>query len=88
MAAPLHRESPGPQRGPKGSHMNKDELKGKVKEAKGKVKEKAGELIDDPELQAKGVAEQGVGKVQEGLGAAKRKASDAIEDLRDDDDRA
>ena len=65
--------------------MNKDELKGKFKEAKGKVKEEAGELIDDPELQAKGVAEKAAGRVQEGFGAAKRKASDAIEDLTDDD---
>jgi uncharacterized protein YjbJ (UPF0337 family) len=69
--------------------MNKDEIKGKVKAAKGEIKEKAGEVMDDPELQAKGIADQGAGRVQEGFGAAKRKASDAIEDLTDDDrDRA
>ena len=63
--------------------MNKDELKGKLKQAKGKVKEKTGELIDDPELQAKGVADQAAGRVQEGFGTAKRKVSDAVEDLTD-----
>ena len=65
--------------------MNKDELKGKAEQAKGKVKEKAGELIDDPELQAKGAADQAAGKVREGFGTAKRKVSETIEDLRDDD---
>ena len=69
--------------------MNKDELKGKVKDAKGKIKEKAGELMDDPELQGKGIAEQGAGRIQEGFGAAKRKVSDAIDDATDEDrDRA
>ena len=67
--------------------MNKDELKGKVRQAKGAVKEKAGELTDDPELQAKGVAEKAGGKVQEGFGAAKRKVSEAIEDVTDADEK-
>lgn len=67
--------------------MNKDELKGKVKQAKGAIKEKAGELTDDPELQAEGMADKATGKVQEGFGAAKRKVSDAIEDLADDHDK-
>jgi uncharacterized protein YjbJ (UPF0337 family) len=66
--------------------MNKDELKGKLKQAKGKVKEEAGELIDDPELQGKGIAEQASGRVQEGFGAAKRKVSEAVEDVADEDE--
>ena len=65
--------------------MNKDELKGKAKQAKGAVKEKAGELADSPELQGEGLADRASGKVQEGFGAAKRKVSDAIEDMTDED---
>ena len=64
--------------------MNKDELKGKVNQAKGTVKQKAGELIDDPELQAKGAAEREGGKVQEGFGTAKRKVSETIEDITEE----
>jgi uncharacterized protein YjbJ (UPF0337 family) len=65
--------------------MNKDELKGKAKQAKGAIKEKAGELADSPDLQTEGVADRASGKVQEGFGAAKRKVSDAIDDVTEDD---
>jgi uncharacterized protein YjbJ (UPF0337 family) len=67
--------------------MNKDEIKGKITQAKGTLKEKAGEVTDDPELQAKGAAEQGKGRVQEGFGAAKRKVSETIEDITDGDEK-
>jgi len=65
--------------------MNKDELKGKAKQAKAAIKEKAGELVDSPELQAEGMADRASGKVQEGFGAAKRKVSEAIEDMTEED---
>jgi uncharacterized protein YjbJ (UPF0337 family) len=66
--------------------MNKDELKGKAKQAKGTVKEKAGELTDSPDLQAEGAVDRAGGKVQEGFGAAKRKVSEGIEDITDGDE--
>ena len=57
--------------------MNKDQVKGTVKDAAGKVQQKAGEAIDSPEQQAKGLAKQGEGKVQKTVGDAKEIAKDA-----------
>ena len=59
--------------------MNKDEMKGKAEQAKGYVKDKAGELIDDPELEAKGEAERAGGELREGYGKAKRKVGEAVD---------
>ena len=66
--------------------MNKDELKGKAKQAKGAFKEKAGELTDNPDLQVEGKIDQAAGHLQEGLGMAKRKAREAVDDMLDEDD--
>ena len=44
--------------------MNKDQIKGAVKEVAGKVQRKTGELIDSPGQQAKGAAKEIAGKVQ------------------------
>jgi len=57
---------------------NKDEIKGKGKQISGAIKDKAGELIKDPNLEAKGETERIAGKVQEKTGEARRKAGDAI----------
>jgi uncharacterized protein YjbJ (UPF0337 family) len=51
--------------------MNKDQIKGTVKEAAGKVQQKAGELVDSPKTIAKGVAKQVEGKGQKALGDMK-----------------
>ena len=64
--------------------MNKDEIKGKAEQAKGYVKDKAGELIDDPELEAKGEAERAGGELREGYGKAKRKVGEAVDKLTDE----
>ena len=48
---------------------NKDQVRGRVKEAKGKIKEVAGKLLGDKTLEAKG-------KVQKKLGAAQAKFGD------------
>jgi uncharacterized protein YjbJ (UPF0337 family) len=53
--------------------MNKDQVKGRAKEARGKIKEIAGEVTDDKSLKYRGKAEQVVGKVQAGYGDATRK---------------
>ena len=47
--------------------MNKDQVKGGIKEAAGKVQAKTGELIGSKNQQAKGVAKETEGKSQQGL---------------------
>ena len=54
--------------------MNKDQAKGRVREAKGKVKEIAGKAIGNRRVEAEGDAEQLAGKVQKTYGDAKNEA--------------
>lgn len=54
--------------------MNKDQVKGNVKDAAGKVQRKAGEMMDSPEHEAKGAEKQVEGKTQETWGDAKEAA--------------
>jgi uncharacterized protein YjbJ (UPF0337 family) len=42
----------------------KDKLEGDLHDVKGTVKEKAGQLVNDPDLQAKGQTEKIGGKIQ------------------------
>lgn len=51
--------------------MNKDQVKGSVKQAAGKVQQKTGEVIGSEKQQAKGVAKQVEGKVQKAVGGLK-----------------
>jgi len=51
--------------------MNKDQVKGELKEAAGKVQEKAGELVGSKTQEAKGLAREVAGKAQKNLGDAK-----------------
>jgi uncharacterized protein YjbJ (UPF0337 family) len=60
--------------------MNKDQLKGVIKEAAGKVQEKIGEVTGSATQQAKGLAKEVEGKAQ-------KKAGDAKEALRDNANR-
>lgn len=62
--------------------MNKDQVKGAVKDAAGKVQREAGELIGSPEQQAKGLAKQAEGKVQKSYGDAKEAVKDADRDAQ------
>ncbi|MEO8124855.1 MAG: CsbD family protein [Burkholderiales bacterium] len=59
--------------------MNKDQVKGALKDAAGKVQEKTGELIDSPEQQVKGMHKQVEGKVQKNYGDAKEAVKDQID---------
>jgi uncharacterized protein YjbJ (UPF0337 family) len=61
--------------------MNKDQVKGTVKEAAGKVQEKTGEVTGSATQQAKGLAKEVEGKTQ-------KKVGDAKEVLRDNADRS
>jgi len=52
--------------------MNKDQIKGRVKEVKGKAKEIAGVLAGDERLEQKGKIQNAVGKAQAGYGDLKK----------------
>ena len=56
--------------------MNKDQVKGVVKEAAGKVQEKTGEVTGSTTQQAKGLAKEVEGKTQKKVGDAKETLSD------------
>jgi uncharacterized protein YjbJ (UPF0337 family) len=60
--------------------MNKDEIKGSVKDAAGKVQQKVGELTGSETQQAKGLKNQAEGKIQKGVGHVK----DALDDAKHD----
>jgi uncharacterized protein YjbJ (UPF0337 family) len=51
--------------------MDKDRIKGSVKQAQGKVMEGVGKATDDPNLQAKGKVKNAEGAVQKAFGKAK-----------------
>ena len=56
--------------------MNKDQVKGAVKDAAGKAQEKVGEAIGSTEQRAKGLAKQVEGKAEKKLGDAKEVLKD------------
>jgi uncharacterized protein YjbJ (UPF0337 family) len=51
--------------------MNKDQVKGAVKDAAGKVQQKTGQLMGSTGQQVKGLLKQAEGKVQKSVGDAK-----------------
>jgi len=51
--------------------MNRDQFKGRIKEAKGKVKEVAGKVVGNAELEQKGKVESASGKIQGKFGDLK-----------------
>ncbi len=57
--------------------MNKDQVKGRVKEAEGKIKEVAGKLVGNDTLEAKGRAQKVLGKAQAKFGDVKQDVKDA-----------
>ena len=57
--------------------MNKDQVKGAIKEAAGKVQTEAGKLVGSKEQQAKGMAHEVAGKAEKKLGDAKEVIKDA-----------
>lgn len=44
--------------------MNKEEMKGKIKEAKGKFKEVAGKILDNEQMEREGNIKKNAGKTQ------------------------
>ncbi len=57
--------------------MNKDQVKGTVKEMAGKVQAKVGEITDNPKQQAKGHAKAAAGIAQQAVGDFKALVKDA-----------
>jgi uncharacterized protein YjbJ (UPF0337 family) len=63
---------------------NRDELEGQKDQVKGKVKQAWGDLTDNEGLRDEGIADEAAGDVQEGFGRARRKVGEAIEDIGED----
>ena len=59
--------------------MNKDQVKGAVKDAAGKVQSKTGEMTGNISQQAKGMARQAEGKTQKKVGDATEVVNDKID---------
>ena len=62
--------------------MNKDQVKGVIKEAEGRAQQKTGKLLGSADQQAKGVAKKVQGKAQKKVGDAKEALKDARSKLR------
>src|ERR1039458_10229527 len=56
---------------------NKDQVRGRVKQAKGRIKEVAGKLVGDEKLKAKGKAQKTLGKAQARFGDVKQRVKDS-----------
>jgi uncharacterized protein YjbJ (UPF0337 family) len=63
--------------------MDKDSIKGKIKDVGGRVERQAGEWTGDEKMQGEGAAKQAEGKVQNAFG----KVKDAARDAKDKMDR-
>jgi uncharacterized protein YjbJ (UPF0337 family) len=57
--------------------MNKDQLKGHLKDLAGKAQQKLGEMTGNRAQQAKGLMKQAEGKAQKGVGDVRNIARDA-----------
>jgi uncharacterized protein YjbJ (UPF0337 family) len=51
---------------------NKDQVKGRVKEAEGKIKEVTGKLVGNQTLETKGMVQKNLGKAQAKFGDVKQ----------------
>jgi uncharacterized protein YjbJ (UPF0337 family) len=57
--------------------MNKDQIKGTLKDAAGKVQETTGKVIGSDEQQLKGLKKQALGQVQKAAGDIKEVVKDS-----------
>jgi uncharacterized protein YjbJ (UPF0337 family) len=62
--------------------MDKDEIKGKVKDIGGRIQRQAGEWTGDETSQAEGLGKQAEGKIQNTWGKVKDAAGKAADDAR------
>ena len=61
--------------------MNKDQVKGTVKDIAGKLQEKTGQALGSKEQQAKGIVKQVEGQGQKAKGNAKEMLKDGVDRL-------
>jgi uncharacterized protein YjbJ (UPF0337 family) len=59
--------------------MNKDTVKGKMKDLEGQIQRKVGEWTGSKQEQIEGAGKQAEGKVQEGLGKVKDAARNVVD---------
>jgi uncharacterized protein YjbJ (UPF0337 family) len=52
--------------------MNKDQVKGRVKEAEGRIKEVAGKLVGNEKLEAKGKVQKVLGEPKPSLATSRK----------------
>ena len=57
---------------------NKDQVKGRIKEAEGKIKEVAGKVVGNEKLEEKGKVEKVLGEAQAKFGDMKKDVKDAM----------
>lgn len=70
----------------KEARVNRDQIKGKMKEIKGDVKKRIGGATDDPSKQAEGWVEEKEGQLRKGVGDLKEDAERARRDRDPDRD--
>lgn len=70
--------APKGQPSSKETRMNKDQVKGRIKEATSKVKEVTGKVVGNESLEAEGKVNQVVGEVQADYGDLKEDIKDAV----------
>jgi uncharacterized protein YjbJ (UPF0337 family) len=58
--------------------MNKDQVKGRVKEVEGMIKEVAGKLVGNEKLEEKGKVQKILGEAQAAVGDIKQDVKDAV----------
>jgi uncharacterized protein YjbJ (UPF0337 family) len=66
--------------------MNKDEVKGQMKDVAGRIERQVGEWTGDPKKQAHGAAKQVEGKVQNAWGKIKDAAEKTADNEKDQDE--
>ena len=67
--------------------MNKDTIKGSMKEAAGKVQKEFGKAVDSPKHQIEGGMKEVAGKTEKAVGDMKEKVKDARKDANREADR-
>ena len=60
------------------STLNKDQIKGRIKEAEGTIKEVAGHIVGNESLEAKGKTQKLMGEAQAKFGDVKKDVKDAV----------
>ena len=58
--------------------MNKNQIKGRVKEVEGMIKEVAGKLVGNEKLEEKGKVQKILGEAQAAVGDVKQDVKDAV----------